>query len=38
VEQHRFLIVAHTLSTHPNEHAEAIPPLEAIPFALGCRA
>jgi hypothetical protein len=35
VEQDRFLIVASTLSTHPNEHAEAIPPLDAIPLALG---
>ena len=33
VEPHSFLIVAHTLSNHPNDHAEAIPTLEAIPFA-----
>ena len=35
VEQHSFLIVAHTLSNHPNDQAEAIPTLDAIPFALG---
>ena len=33
VEQDSFLLVANTLSTHPNDHAEAIPTLEAIPFA-----
>ena len=35
VEQHSFLIVAHTLSNHPNDQAEAIPTLDAIPLALG---
>ena len=35
VEQHSVLIVAHTLSTHPNDQAEAIPTLDAIPCALG---
>jgi hypothetical protein len=35
VEQHSFLIVASTLSNHPNDQAEAIPTLEAIPLALG---
>ena len=35
VEQDSFLIVAHTLSNHPNDQAEAIPTLDAIPSALG---
>jgi len=35
VEQASCLIVASTLSNHPNEHAEAIPTLDAIPLALG---
>jgi Transposase domain (DUF772) len=35
VEQASFLIVASTLSNHPNDHAEAIPTLDAIPLALG---
>ena len=35
VEQDSFLMVAHTLSNHPNDPAEAIPTLEAIPLALG---
>jgi hypothetical protein len=35
VEHDRFLIVASTLSNHPNDHAEAIPTLDAIPLALG---
>src|SRR5216683_3298450 len=35
VEQASFLIVANTLSNHPNDQAEAIPTLDAIPLALG---
>ncbi len=35
VEQDSVLLVAHTLSTHPNDQAEALPTLEAIPLALG---
>jgi transposase len=35
VEQDSFLIVANTLSNHPNDQAEAIPPLDALPLALG---
>ena len=35
VAQASFLLVASTLSNHPNDHAEAIPPLDAIPLALG---
>ena len=35
VEQNSFLIVASTLSNHPNDQAEAIPTLDAIPPALG---
>ena len=35
VQQDSLLIVATTLSHHPNEHAEAIPTLDAIPSALG---
>ena len=33
--QDSFLIVANTLSNHPNDQAEAIPTLDAIPAALG---
>jgi transposase len=35
VEQASFLMVASTLSNHPNDQAEAIPTLDAIPLALG---
>ena len=35
VEQESFLIVASPLSNHPNAQAEASPPLDAIPLALG---
>ena len=35
VEHDSFLIVASTLSNHPNDQAEAIPTLDAIPLALG---
>ena len=35
VEQTSFLIVASTLSNHPNDQAEAIPTLDAIPLLLG---
>jgi Transposase DDE domain/Transposase domain (DUF772) len=35
VEQDSFLMVASALSHHPNDHAEAIPTLDAIPLALG---
>jgi Transposase DDE domain len=35
VEQHSCLMVASTLSHHPNDQAEAIPTLDAIPLALG---
>ncbi len=35
VEQASFLLVAHTLSKHPNDQAEALPTLDAIPRALG---
>src|SRR5216684_5767587 len=35
VAQDSFLIVANTLSNHPNDQAEAIPTLDAIPLALG---
>jgi Transposase DDE domain len=35
VEQDSFLMVASTLSHHPNDQAEAIPTLDAIPLALG---
>jgi len=35
VEQDSRLIVAHTLSNHPNDQAEAIPTVEAIPAAVG---
>ena len=35
VEQDSFLIVANTLANHPNDQAEAIPTLDAIPLAWG---
>ncbi|MCL5996250.1 MAG: transposase, partial [Chloroflexi bacterium] len=35
VDQGSLLIVAHTLSNHPNDQAEAIPTLEAIPPVVG---
>lgn len=35
VDQASFLIVANTLSNHPNDYGEAIPTLDAIPEALG---
>ena len=35
VEQESVLIGANTLSNHPNDPAEAIPTLDAIPLALG---
>ena len=35
VDQVSLLIVAHTLSNHPNDYGEAIPTLEAIPDVLG---
>jgi len=35
VDQDSFLIVANTLSNHPNDYGEAIPTLDAIPEALG---
>lgn len=35
VDHDRFLIVASTLSNHPNDQAEAMPTLDAIPLALG---
>lgn len=35
VEQASFVSVANTLSHHPHEQAEAIPPLDAIPLAWG---
>jgi len=35
VEQDSFLMVASTLSNHPNDQAEAISTLDAIPLALG---
>jgi DDE family transposase/transposase-like protein DUF772 len=35
VDQDSFLIVASTLSNHPNDQAEAIPTLAVIPLALG---
>ena len=35
VEQASCLIVASTLSNHPNDQAEAIPTLDALPRALG---
>jgi len=35
VDQDSFLIVANTLSNHPNDYGEALPTLDAIPEALG---
>jgi len=35
VDQDSFLIVANTLSNHPNDQAEAIRTLDAVPSALG---
>ena len=35
VEQASVLMVANTLSNHPNDQAEALPTLDAIPRALG---
>ena len=35
VDQASLLIVAHTVSNHPNDQAEAIPTLDAIPPAVG---
>ena len=35
VAQHSGVLVASPLSTHPNAHAAALPPLDAIPLALG---
>jgi hypothetical protein len=35
VEQESFLIVANTLSNHPNDYAEMEPTLDAIPAELG---
>ena len=35
VEQDSCLIVANTLANHPNDQAEALPTLDAIPLALG---
>ena len=35
VDQDSFLIVANTLSNHPNDYGEALPTLDAIPAALG---
>jgi hypothetical protein len=35
VDQDSFLIVANTLSNHPNDYGEAIPTLDAIPELLG---
>ncbi len=35
VAQDSFLMVARTLSNHPNDPAKALPPLDAIPLALG---
>jgi transposase len=35
VDQASLLIVANTLSNHPNDQAEAIPTLDAIPAAVG---
>jgi transposase len=35
VDQASLLIVAHTVSNHPNDQAEAIPTLDAIPPAIG---
>ena len=38
VDQDTLLIVAHTLSNHPNDKAEAAPTLAALPPALGTPA
>ena len=35
VEQTSFLMVANTLSNHPNDQAEALPTLDRVPRALG---
>ena len=35
VDQEQLLIVAHTLSNHPNDYGEAVPTLDAIPPELG---
>lgn len=35
VDQGSLLIVAHTLSNHPNDYGEAVPTLDALPPALG---
>jgi transposase len=35
VDQESFLVVANTLSNHPNDQAEAIPTVDAIPAAVG---
>jgi transposase len=35
VDQDSLLIVAHTLSNHPNDQAEAIPTVDAIPAEVG---
>jgi transposase len=35
VDQESYLILAHTLSNHPNDYGEAIPTLDAIPTELG---
>jgi hypothetical protein len=35
VDQESLLIVAHTLSNHPNDYEEAMPTLDAIPTELG---
>jgi transposase len=35
VEQEHDLILAYTLSNHPNDQAEAVPTLQAIPAAVG---
>jgi len=35
VDQESFLILAHTLSNHPNDYREAVPTLDAIPTELG---
>ncbi len=35
VDQESYLVVANTLSNHPNDYAEAIPTLDAIPVQVG---
>jgi hypothetical protein len=35
VDQESYLVVANTLSNHPNDYAEAIPTLDAIPAQVG---